>query len=92
MSQSSLEQFQAAIASNSSLQERVRGLADSDDFLSAIVALGAENGYSFTADDAAAAMSNLGEELSTEQLEAVAGGQKSNTNTTVPQTCSGTWC
>ncbi|MUG95829.1 Nif11-like leader peptide family natural product precursor [Scytonema sp. UIC 10036] len=93
MAKESLEQFKQVISNDVALQEKLRAIANPDTFIEQVVQLGEENGYSFTPEEAAEALAEIGDEedeLSTEQLASVAGGAKPET--TVPQTCSGTWC
>ena len=65
MSKENLERFMAQVADSEELQARIGEEIDAD----ALIALGAEHGCEFSAEDLAADA-----ELSDEQLEAVAGG------------------
>ena len=71
MSKESLEQFMEKVGSNEELRASVENQLDSDGNISldALIALGAENGCEFTAEDLT---QNL--ELSDEELDGVAGG------------------
>lgn len=51
MSQTSLEQFCERVLENQSLQEQLRGITDKTTFLTSVVQLGAEQGFSFTIDE-----------------------------------------
>ena len=65
MSKESLDQFMNQVADSEELQARIGEEMDPD----ALIALGAEHGCEFTADDLTA-----GAELSDEELDGVAGG------------------
>jgi predicted ribosomally synthesized peptide with nif11-like leader len=67
MSKESLDQFVQKVADSEELQARVGEEIHAD----ALIALGAEHGCEFTADDLTA-----GAELSDEELDGVAGGIK----------------
>ena len=65
MSKESLDQFMNQVADSEELQTRIGEGIDSD----SLIALGAEHGCEFSADDLTA-----GAELSDEELDGVAGG------------------
>ena len=65
MSKESLDQFMQKVTDSEELQARVGEEIDAD----SLIALGAEHGCEFTADDLTA-----GAELSDEELDGVAGG------------------
>ena len=71
MSQESLEQFMEKVGSNEELRASVENRIDSDGNISldALIALGAENGCRFSAEDL-----TENAELSDEELDGVAGG------------------
>ena len=76
MSKESLEQFMEKVGSNEELRASIENQLDSDGNISldALIALGAENGCEFTAEDLT---QNV--ELSDEELDGVAGGFWSET-------------
>ena len=79
MSQASLNQFLAKIMADAKLQDQLKNITDQSAFSQAIIRLGKDNGYEFTADDVdVVLMQNkknpLGE-LSEAQLAQVAGGR-----------------
>ena len=51
MSRESLEQFQSAFMQNTILQEQVKATLDKQSFVSLLINLGEEAGYSFTAEE-----------------------------------------
>ena len=69
MSKENLEQFMNQIADSEELQARIGEEIDAD----SLIALGAEHGCEFSADDLTA-----GAELSDEELDGVAGGLSGN--------------
>lgn len=80
-----VEQFYQEVVSNdSAVQERLKAATDLSSLAQLSVELGAEKGYNFTAEEVEAVLNqeiataksqmSTGEELSEEQLEAVAGG------------------
>lgn len=79
MSKASLEQFYQEILKDQALQERLRTVTDRDSMAALAVELGKEKGYSFTIEEVQVYIdewtaSRPQQELSDEQLEAVAGG------------------
>ena len=71
MSQEGLEQFMGKVESNDELKVTIESQLDSDGTISAdtLIALGAEHGCEFTAEDLAE-----NAELSDDELDGVAGG------------------
>lgn len=51
MSRESLEQFQRTFMQNTILQEQVKATVDKESFVSLLINLGEEAGYSFTAEE-----------------------------------------
>lgn len=80
----SLEQFFQTASQDQQLQEKLKAAPNREAYISSVVGLGKEKGYSFTIDEVATALEvaakkagENGEEtsvLSEEQLNAVAGG------------------
>ena len=65
--------FRTFVNENESVQEQIKGAASDDSF--SLVALAAEHGYTFTAEDAQSAWDAAQEgELSDFELEVVSGG------------------
>ena len=80
MSKENLDQFIQKVTDDEQLQARIGEEMDAD----SLIALGAEHGCEFTADDLAA-----GAELSDEELDGVAGGMLSVPNNVPSLTYSG---
>lgn len=79
MVKKSLEQFFQLTSQDQEFQEKLEAAQDPERFLRLFVQLGEQKGYSFTLEEVeaaldAAAMALDGEELSEEQLAAMAGG------------------
>ncbi len=70
MSEEQLRAFLEKVKGDTSLQEKLKAAADAN----AVAAIAKEAGFSISADDLTKAQSELSEELSEEELEAVAGG------------------
>ena len=71
MSTESVRQFFSVVSSDSALKEKLASATDSVNF----VQIAEDSGYSFTLEDLQAYIAqHLNDELSEEQLEAVAGG------------------
>ena len=71
MSEEQLKAFLEKVKGDTSLQEKLKAAADTN----AVAAIAKEAGFMISADDLAKAQSELSEdELSEEELEAVAGG------------------
>ncbi len=51
MSEEKLSQFRGVIFSDVSLQEKLREMADREEFVRTVVKLGSESGFDFTADE-----------------------------------------
>lgn len=87
MSQADLEKFrQQEILNNAELQARIKAASSAEEIASLSVKVGQEKGYSFTVDEVLASIKEAVElngwqpsvteqDLSDEQLEAVAGGR-----------------
>lgn len=87
MSQSDLEKFrQQEILNNAELQTRIKAASSAEEIASLSVQVGQEKGYSFTVDEVLASIKEAAklngwqpsvaeQDLSDEQLEAVAGGK-----------------
>ena len=56
MSQESFEQFRELVFQDTTLQEALRSVTDTDQFVALTVRLGAARGYVFTVEDVAEAM------------------------------------
>jgi predicted ribosomally synthesized peptide with nif11-like leader len=56
MSHENLDNFRELVLQDLSLQEKLRDIADRTVFLSIVVQLGAQSGYSFTAQEVEAAL------------------------------------
>ncbi len=67
MSQEQIKAFLAKVKGDTSLQEKLKSASDAD----AVVAIAKEAGYVFTSED----FNNSKEEISADELEAVAGGK-----------------
>ena len=80
MSEEQLKAFIEKVQGDTSLQEKLRTAADSDE----VLAIAKEDGFSFSAED----LKNANIELSEEELESVAGG----TNTYFCTAGKGGWC
>ena len=75
MSKESALKFRDKINASPELQAKVRNAFSQGKDLSEMVALGAQNGFAFTAEEAQEALAGAGEgELSDFELEMVAGG------------------
>ena len=70
MSEEQLKAFLEKVKADTSLQEQLKAAADSD----AVLAIAKEAGFSISADD----LKNAQSEVSEEELEGVAGGEKTN--------------
>ena len=70
MSEEQLKAFLEKVKGDTSLQEKLKAAADSD----AVLAIAKEAGFSISADD----LKNAQSEVSEEELEGVAGGEKTN--------------
>ncbi len=70
MSEEQLKAFLEKVKGDTSLQEKLKAVADSD----AVLAIAKEAGFSISADDLKKAQS--ANELSDEELEGVAGGRR----------------
>ena len=84
MSEEQLKAFLEKVKGDTSLQEKLKAAADSD----AVLAIAKEAGFSISADD----LKNAQSEISEEELEGAAGGEKtnfycSNWNHTCPWNC-----
>ena len=84
MSEEQLKAFLGKVKADTSLQEKLKAAADSD----AVLAIAKEAGFSISADD----LKNAQSEISEEELEGAAGGEKtnfycSNWNHTCPWNC-----
>ena len=79
MSEASLKQFVSKVTSDSRIQDQLKNLTDKRAFTDAVIRLGRENGFEFTAADVEAFMAknakNPLEELSEAELATVAGGR-----------------
>ncbi len=76
MSKEAAEEFRNKVNSAPELQDKLRAAVQSDDPFAAAVAIGAEQGLSFTSEEIQEAMTAAAEgELSDFELEAVAGGK-----------------
>ena len=77
MSKEAVEGFYKKVMKDPGLQEKFKAATTEDAFIKLAVDLGAKNGFSFTAEEARARMSEEakgGSQLSERQLESVAGG------------------
>jgi predicted ribosomally synthesized peptide with nif11-like leader len=76
---SNLEQFYNLVQNSQELQEQLGAAENEESFNEMAVRLGQENGYTFTAEDVKAFLTQKKEEanpeLSEQELEAVAGGK-----------------
>ncbi|EAU72735.1 Nif11-like leader peptide family natural product precursor [Synechococcus sp. RS9916] len=70
MSEEQLKAFLEKVKADTTLQEKLKAAADSD----AVLAIAKEAGFSISADD----LKNAQSEVSEEELEGVAGGEKTN--------------
>jgi predicted ribosomally synthesized peptide with nif11-like leader len=77
---SNLEQFYNLVQNSQELQEQLGAVETEESFNEMAVRLGQENGYTFTAEDVKAFINlksqEANPELSEQELEAVAGGNK----------------
>ena len=90
MANQAIEGFYQKVMSDPSLQEQFKGAADEQAFVNLAVKLGAQHGYSFTAEDVRARMKQGGAgggELSDKELETVVGGYVSLGNSTLCGYC-----
>ncbi len=76
MSSENVEQFKQFVLANPEIQANLRAVSDQKDFLAQIKQIAKSHNYELTDEELEAELNPGGEELSTEQLEAVAGGQK----------------
>lgn len=79
MSKTNLEQFYRELLKDRALQERLKALNDTNSIVALVVEAGKEKGYSFTIEEVQEDMAEINmsrpqQELSDEQLEAIAGG------------------
>jgi predicted ribosomally synthesized peptide with nif11-like leader len=76
---SNLEQFYNLVQNSQELQQQLGSVESEESFNEMAVRLGQENGYTFTAEDVKAFLTQKKEEadseLSAQELEAVAGGK-----------------
>lgn len=78
MSKANLEQLRQEVEQVPALQERLNQAQDNDSLIALVTEIGQEKGYSFTRQEVEEYISQINtsqEELSEEQLEAVAGGK-----------------
>ncbi len=79
MTSTTLTQFLARVASDSRLQDQLKGVTEKTRFAQTLVRLGKENGFHFTAEDVDVALvqnkKNPLDELSEVDLALVAGGR-----------------
>ncbi|WP_319423532.1 Nif11-like leader peptide family natural product precursor [Pleurocapsa sp. FMAR1] len=76
MSKANLEQLRQEVAQYPALQERLNQASDNDSLIALITEVGQEKGYSFTRQEVEEYINemNTSQEISEEQLEAIAGG------------------
>jgi predicted ribosomally synthesized peptide with nif11-like leader len=94
---SNLEQFYNLVQNSQELQEQLGAVENEESFNEMAVRLGQENGYTFTAEDVKAFLTQKKEEanpeLSEQELEAVAGGSsKYDSDTPCPGNTKFTIC
>jgi predicted ribosomally synthesized peptide with nif11-like leader len=94
---SNLEQFYNLVQNSQELQEQLGAVENEESFNEMAVRLGQENGYTFTAEDVKAFLTQKKEEanpeLSEQELEAVAGGKsKYDPSTPCPAGTKVTFC
>ena len=77
MPEEQLKAFWEAVQSDTSLQEKLRATSDAN----SIASIAKEAGFKITADEVKEAQSFAEEELSAEELQAVAGGKHSTLGT-----------
>ena len=91
MSKANLEQLRQEVAQDSALQERLNQAKDNESLITLVTEVGQEKGYSFTRQEAEEyinEMNNSQQEISEEQLEAIAGGA-AKTDSWVDVACFG---
>ena len=84
MSEEQLKAFLEKIKADTELQEKLKAAADVD----AVAAIAKEAGFSFSADD----LKNAQSEISDEELEGAAGGQRPWTERPTWAMCKGRQC
>ena len=84
MSEEQLKAFLEKVQSDTSLQEKLKAAADSD----AVLAIAKEAGFVISADD----LKNAQSEISDEELEGAAGGQRPWTERPTWAMCKGRQC
>jgi predicted ribosomally synthesized peptide with nif11-like leader len=93
---SNLEQFYNLVQNSQELQEQLGAVENQESFNEMAVRLGQENGYTFTAEDVKAFLTQKKEEanpeLSEQELEAVAGGKSKYDPSTQPPKLPPTFC
>ena len=92
-----LEQFYNLVQNSQELQEQLGAAENEESFNEMAVRLGQENGYTFTAEDVEAFLTQKKEEanpeLSEQELEAVAGGKsKYDPSTPCPKDTDWSFC
>ena len=79
MSKANLEQLRQEVAQDSTLQERLNQAQDNESLIALVTEIGQEKGYSFTRQEVEEYINEMNssdtqQEISEEQLEAIAGG------------------
>ena len=77
MSKANLEQLRQEVAQDPALQERLNQAQDNESLIATVTELGQEKGYSFTRQEVEEYIDEMNtseQEISEEQLEAIAGG------------------
>ena len=78
MSKANLEQLRQEVEQDSALQERLNQAQNNESLIALVTEIGQEKGYSFTRQEVKEYINEMNisqEELSEEQLEAIAGGK-----------------
>ena len=79
MSKANLEQLRQEVEQDSALQERLNQAQNNESLIALVTEIGQEKGYSFTRQEVEEYLNEMNisqQELSEEQLEAIAGGKR----------------